>query len=132
MNALHLARTAYATTAPVRTPRTVEYEAFARITERLRRTSESRSDFASLAAALFENGRLWTILAADVADAGNALPAPVRARILYLAEFTRVHTRQVLRGAASADALVDVNLAIMRGLRDEGGGSGQGIGDGGV
>lgn len=117
MNALQMARTAYATTAPIRSPRTVEYDAFARITERLRLASANARPFPALAAALAENGRLWTLLAADVADADNGLPETLRARIFFLADFTRLHTRKVLRGTATPDALVDINLAVMRGLR---------------
>jgi flagellar protein FlaF len=41
----------------------------------------------------------------------------LRARIFYLAEFTRAHTRKVLRRTAGPDALVEINLAVMRGLR---------------
>ena len=32
-------------------------------------------------------------------------------------EFTRVHSRKVLDGKATPDALLDVNRAVMRGLR---------------
>lgn len=117
MNAFHLARTAYATAAPVRPPRSVEYDAFARVTERLTQAAGGRADFPTLVSALAENQRLWTILATDVADADNALPEILRARIFYLAEFTRAHTRKVLRRTAGPDALVEINLAVMRGLR---------------
>lgn len=117
MNALQLARAAYATAAPVRPQRSVEYDAFARVTERLTQASLDPAAFPRLVTALTENRRLWTILAADVADADNALPEALRARIFYLAEFTRIHTRQVLRRKADPKALVDINLAVMRGLR---------------
>jgi flagellar protein FlaF len=117
VNAFHLARTAYATAAPVRPPRSVEYDAFARVTERLKQGAGDHASFPGLVSALAENQHLWTILAADVADADNALPESLRARIFYLAEFTRAHTRKVLRRMATPDALVEINLAVMRGLR---------------
>jgi flagellar protein FlaF len=117
VNAFHLARTAYATAAPVRPPRSVEYDAFARVTERLKQEAGDHASFPGLVSALAENQRLWTILATDVADADNALPESLRARIFYLAEFTRTHTRRVLRRMATPDALVEINLAVMRGLR---------------
>jgi flagellar protein FlaF len=112
-----MARSAYATSAPIRPPRTVEYDAFARVTERL---SSDLGGFAALVPALADNRRLWTLLAADVADSDNSLPGPLRARIFYLAEFTQAHTRKVLRGLATPAALVEINLAVMRGLRAEG------------
>ena len=67
-----------------------------------------------------DNRRLWTILAADVSLPENPLPAPLRARLFYLAEFTQAHSRKVLLGQARADILVDINTAIMKGLRSEG------------
>jgi flagellar protein FlaF len=73
-------------------------------------------DFPRLAQALHLNRQLWTRLAADVADNANPLPEDLRARIFYLAEFTAAHSGRVLRGRASVEALIDVNLAVMRGL----------------
>lgn len=119
MNALNMAKTAYATNkAPIRTPRGIEYEAFARVTHRLKSASEKGDlGFPELAEALHLNRRLWTLLAADVADKDNALPRDLRARIFYLAEFTTQHSRKVLRSEDTVDALIEVNMAVMRGLR---------------
>ncbi|MCB1337752.1 MAG: flagellar biosynthesis regulator FlaF [Maritimibacter sp.] len=116
-----MAKTAYASNqAPIRTPRGVEYEAFARITHRLKAASDRGPDgFADLARALHQNRQLWTLLAADVAEADNGLPADLRARIFYLAEFTAAHSRKVLRGRDTAEALVEINMAVMRGLRQK-------------
>lgn len=117
-----LAQTAYAANkTPIRTARGTEYDAFAQITHRLR-TAEARgrSGFSDLASALHANRRLWTMLAADVAEDGNALPQNLRAQIFYLAEFTTQHSRKVLRGDDTAGALIDINTAIMRGLRATG------------
>ena len=75
----------------------------------------------ALAAAIHDNRRLWTLLAADVATESNPLPRELRARILYLAEFTRVHSGEVLRNGASVEPLVEVNTAVMRGLADRAG-----------
>lgn len=121
MNSTHQARTAYLSAArPIRTARGTEYEAFATITARLRAAERAGNDgFASLAAALHDNRRLWTILAADVAEADNGLPRQLRAQLFYLAEFTTLHTSKVLSGEATVAALVDINAAIMAGLRTE-------------
>ena len=117
MNALLTAQRAYAqSTGPVRTPRSVEYEAFARITRHLKSAGDA-GGIRRLAPAIHDNRRLWTLLATDVADPNNTLPPDLRARIFYLAEFTRQHSRQVLNGKATVDALVEINLSVMRGLR---------------
>ncbi len=52
---------------------------------------------------------------------GISLPAALRARLFYLYEFTARHSRAVLDGKASVEVLVDINTAVMRGLRGEGG-----------
>lgn len=119
MNAMNLAKTAYAASnTAVRTPRGVEYEAFARITHKIRTAAEKgRPGFAMLTQALYENRQLWTLLAADVAEAGNGLPDELRARIFYLCEFTSEFSRKVLNDGADPSALIEINTAVMRGLR---------------
>ncbi|OWY07728.1 MULTISPECIES: flagellar biosynthesis regulator FlaF [Thioclava] len=121
MYATTLAKTAYSNPSqPMRTPRGLEFELFARITRRLKQVSSQDVPFAALAEAIFENRRLWTALAADVADSENGLPQDLRARIFFLNEFTQAHSRLVLSEKRSVDVLIDVNTAIMRGLRQEG------------
>ena len=118
MNALDLARTAYAASGtPVRTGRSTEYELFARITRRLREAGRQGMTLTPLLVhALHDNQRLWTTLAVDVAGEENGLPRDLRARLFYLAQFTQTHTRRVLKGEAEAGVLVDINTAVMRGL----------------
>ena len=120
-----MARTAYSgPEAPTSTARGLEYDLFARVTRRLKfATTGAGGDFPALATALHENRRLWIMLASDVADPGNALPASLRARLFYLNEFIQQHSGKVLAGEASVEVLIDVNTAIMRGLRSEGGGT---------
>ncbi|GAA6188407.1 flagellar biosynthesis regulator FlaF [Litorivita sp. NS0012-18] len=119
MNALNMARQAYANqAAPTRTTRGTEYEVFAKITHRLNAAArKGKLGFPELASAIHDNRKLWTLLATDVADDGNGLPDDLRARIFYLAEFTQVHSRKVLKNQASAAALIEINAAMMRGLR---------------
>lgn len=122
MTAMNMTKTAYAATQnTVRTQRGIEYEAFARITHRLKSSAEkSRGEFGQLAQAIHENRQLWTLLAADVAADDNGLPADLRARIFYLYEFTNQHSRKVLKNPDEVSALVEINTAIMRGLRQTG------------
>ena len=122
MNAILRARAGYRDASqPTQTPRGVEYEAFARVTSRLKAAAGQAGRFGELARAIHDNRRLWSILAADVADRDNGLPPDLRARIVYLADFTRLQSGKVLKSNASADPLIEINVAIMRGLRGMGG-----------
>ena len=117
------ARDAYARPdAPARSARAIEYELFARMTHRLSVAWSHRTqNYAGLVGALHDNGTMWRTLAVDVADVENGLPSPLRAQLFYLYEFTTVHSQKVLDGTASADVLVEINTAVMRGLRGNGG-----------
>lgn len=119
---LSLATSAYGqVTGPVRTPRSLEYEALTRTTRGLAEASLRReADFPALARALNDNLRLWTVLASDVAEPANGLPSALKARLFYLYEFTARHSRAVRDGTGSVEVLIDINTAVMRGLRGEG------------
>ncbi|MAY86130.1 MAG: flagellar biosynthesis regulator FlhF [Pseudooceanicola sp.] len=119
MNAMTQAQRAYsAVSAPTRTPRRAEFEAVAQITQKLRfAASKGIEGFPALAEALNDNRKLWNIFLIDVSDPKNPLPDDLRARIFYLAEFTRAHTVKVLARKADVEPLIEVNTAILRGLR---------------
>ena len=119
MNALRHAKQAYsAAKAPTRTPKNLEYDAIARITHRLVAADGKGPDgFNTLVAALTDNRKLWTILMADIASPANKLPQELKEHLVYLTEFTNQHTSKVLARKADVRPLVDINTAIMRGLR---------------
>lgn len=116
-----LARNAYGRPeGAVRSPRSIEYDLFARMTQRLVAAWQGRSgNLPVLAEALNENTRMWRVLALDVAGPGNGLPPDLRARLFYLYEFTAEYSRGLLAGTGSIEVLVDINTAVMRGLRGE-------------
>ncbi|HEY9038384.1 MAG TPA: flagellar biosynthesis regulator FlaF [Roseovarius sp.] len=120
MNAIRQAQNAYGqTNHAIRTSRGTEHDAIVRITHRLKSAAAIEPlNMVELAGAIHENRSLWTLFATEVADKDNPLPQELRARIFYLAEFTNEHSRKVLNRTASADALIEVNTAVMRGLRD--------------
>ena len=91
---------------------------FQRLQLGLRAGIRKRTVFASLAEALVANQLLWTVLGADVADEGNSLPEQLRAQLFYLTEFTNHQTRKIMAGEAEPGVLVEINISIMRGLRD--------------
>jgi flagellar protein FlaF len=110
--------------APTRTPRAMEYEVIAQITRRLSAAAARRTeDHPTFIAALADNERLWSTLAADVAGDGNGLPKALRARLFYLYRFTTEHSRKVRTAKANPEVLIEINTAVLRGLRGEGGAS---------
>jgi flagellar protein FlaF len=113
------ARSGYAAAAaPIRTDRGTEYAVFAQITGRMTAIDETdRSAFPRLAQAILDNQRLWGTLADDLLLDSNALPVPLRAQLVSLASFVQRHSLAVLGGRASIAPLVDINTAIMKGLR---------------
>jgi len=119
VNALLNAKRAYsAAKAPTRTPKDLEFEAIARITHRMISASKQGSKgFTSLAEALHDNRKLWQIFRSDVTDSDNGLPEELKEQIVYLAAFTSQHTSQVLSRKSGIGPLVEINTAIMRGLR---------------
>ena len=113
------ARSGYRTDA-IRTERGTEYALFAQITSRLKAVDETdRTSFPTLAKAVSENQRLWGALAEDLMSDANQLPVPLRAQLISLAEFVRKHSLAVLGGRASIAALIDINTAILKGLRGD-------------
>lgn len=118
MNSAALAQTAYGNaSALIPLGSDTEYRAFAKVTRQLAGSSAGNADFPTTVASLHENLQLWTVLAEDVASSGNQLPKQLRAQLFYLFEFTKLQTKKILAGDATVDVLVEVNTAIMRGLR---------------
>ena len=110
----------------LKSTREIEYDVFARITADLQR---ARADTGPTAAtrrigALHENRRLWTALALDLAQPGNGLPLPLRARLSWLAAYAVQTGEGALAPGADAlaaiDSLIDINTLVMRGLRPTG------------
>lgn len=120
MNAIHRAQRAYSAANPsTRTSKSIEYEVMARITSRMRAAAERQNDgFGALVEALHENKRLWMAFVVDIAEPSNPLPPDLKARIFYLAEFTHHHSSQVLNRTATVEPLLDINTAVLAGLRN--------------
>lgn len=102
----------------IQTDRDQEYLAFSRVTRHLQQAIDSE-DRKMMISAAFANNQLWTVLAADLAHADNALPDQLKAGLLSLAIFSIKQGQKVLSENAPATTLVDINLKIMKGLRGE-------------
>lgn len=102
-------------------PRDLEYRLLGQVTRALMDAAAlDPKDFAGRIDALDWNRRVWSALANDCAQVGNALPAPVRAQIISLSIWVGRHTSAVMRREADIGALIDVNRAIMQGLAPSG------------
>ncbi len=121
MNVVERAKEGYRRNAmPIKSNRAAEYEAIAQISHRLRAAGLKKdTNFPEFVEALSENGRLWTTLAVDVAQAENALPQDLRARIFWLREFTSHETARILRGEGDLSILIEINAAVLHGLRGQ-------------
>lgn len=102
----------------LRTARDNEYLAFSRITRQLQQAMES-DDPRAVIEATYANNQLWTILAADLTHPANNLSEATKAGLLSLAIFSIKQGQRVLSENASAEALIDINIKIMKGLRGE-------------
>lgn len=102
------------------TPRALEYDAFARVTSKLKTANSSPAtvvDEIQLQTALHENLRLWDVLVLDIAASENALPDPLKAGLAYLARATHEHSRRIRNGSGDLQILLDINASVMKGLR---------------
>lgn len=101
----------------IRSERSIEYQAFAKVTGALAALDkDDRAQYPELADAIHQNRRLWNILATDVLSDENALPVELRANIFSISQFVMRHSKEVLAGTADISTLVDLNKTIMRGL----------------
>lgn len=103
-------------TTQIRTDRDNEYDAFARVTRRLK-VADVAGRGAVACEAVHMNTQLWSALATDLALPDNALPDALKAQLLSLALFSVRHGFRVAAGDADLSALIEVNTSIMAGLR---------------
>ena len=121
MNVVERAKEGYGRNAvPIKSHRSAEYEAIAKISHRLRAAALKKDKhYPEFVEALSDNGRLWTTLAVDLAQPENALPKELRARLFWLAEFTAHETTRILRNEGDVSILIEINAAVLQGLRGQ-------------
>jgi flagellar protein FlaF len=119
VNAFSKAQKGYSSNSvTTQTDRRSEYDLIARLTHRMRATAiEAKDSYPQYVQALHDNRKLWNALAIDVADKDNELPSQLRAQLFYLAEFTAQHTTKILKDGLSVAPLLEINLAVLRGLK---------------
>lgn len=104
--------------AGLRTERDSEYDAFSYVTRLLRDAKNSRLGPATVQA-IHKNSELWSILATDLAQPDNTLPDETKAGLISLAGFAIRQGFSVLNNGGTINSLIEVNVAIMKGLRGE-------------
>jgi flagellar biosynthesis activator protein FlaF len=98
-------------------PRDAEYRLFAQVTSALLTVQDQHLRGPALVDALDWNRRVWSALSSDCSLPDNGLPGNVRGQIISLALWVSRYSSDVASGAAGVDALIDVNRAIMDGLK---------------
>ncbi|MGB7319150.1 MAG: flagellar biosynthesis regulator FlaF [Planktotalea sp.] len=101
-----------------RNAKDLEYEVILGVTRDLsKHTGSDQADFPALVSSLNKNERLWIEIGTQVADPSNQLEAGLRARLFYLAGFVRHQTTEILSGKAGIESLIELNVAVLRGLK---------------
>ena len=107
----------------------IELALFQQITNELRNVSDAdTAQPTDWAEAIHRNQQLWTTIAIDLLNPGNALPEEMKRSLLYLAEFVRQNSMKILSGNGDIADLIEINQSIMMGL--SGASSGQAAGEG--
>jgi flagellar biosynthesis activator protein FlaF len=98
-------------------PRELEYRLFAQVTRALMEAEAAgRENLPKLVDAVDWNRRLWSALATDCSDPGNALGQAARAQIISLSLFVGRYSSDVIQSGAELEPLIDINRTIMQGL----------------
>jgi flagellar protein FlaF len=98
-------------------PREAEYRLFGQVTRALIEADQlDPSNMTGRMDALDWNRRLWSALATDCADPGNALPQSLRASFISLSLWVNRHTTSVMLREEEIGPLIEVNRIVMQGL----------------
>ncbi|WP_339873448.1 flagellar biosynthesis regulator FlaF [uncultured Brevundimonas sp.] len=98
-------------------PRAMEYRLFGQVTRALMHAATvDTSDIKTRIDALDWNRRLWSTLATDCSDPGNAMAKPLRAQIISISLFVGRHSSLIMRGDDDFQTLIDINRMVMQGL----------------
>lgn len=106
-----------------KTAKSIEYDAVSKITFLMQSSlTPPGIPFSRLCEVIGKNRKLWRIFSLEALNPQNPLARETKERILSLASFVDSYSSRVLRREADPTALVEINIAIMRGLKGEGDG----------
>jgi len=83
-------------------------------------TSQALRGYAEHSISTRSSRRAEYEIIARVTQELRPFPKELKARIAYLAEFTNHQSRRILRNKASVMPLLEINMALLRGLKEEG------------
>lgn len=105
----------------LKSPRENEFEIILSITRELKRCDTIRTEnYNAYISSIYSNRKLWTLLISDVANLDNMLPSDIKSRIFYLGEFVEHYSRKAISDNLCLIPLIEINLAILRGLNNQG------------
>ena len=98
-------------------PREAEYRLFGQVTRALMEAQSTEDhDLKGRIDALDWNRRMWSALAVDCSDPGNALAPQLRAQIISLSLYVGRQTSEAVRRREEIEPLIDLNRIMMQGL----------------
>lgn len=120
MNAHTQARNIYAASfVTTKTTRSIEFSVLAKTTRQLQQAAQNKSEnFPHFVQALNNNRNLWSIFMNDLYDPDNGLDQNLKIQLIELGHFVQKQTSKILGDKASVRPLLDINAAILRGLKD--------------
>jgi len=95
------------------TPQEIELRVFGAVTSGLEAAGDNAVRRAD---ALYRNLKLWSMLQADLAAPGNALPEPLKRSLLALARFAQKYSYQAIGTSAPLLPLIAINRHMMEAL----------------
>lgn len=100
-------------------PRDLEIRAISHVTGKLAAANDPGVEPLDRIRALNGNIQLWSILTRDLADPGNALPAPIKASYLSIGAFARKASVAALNTKADLSTLIRINTDILEALESQ-------------
>lgn len=101
-------------------PKDGERAVFERVTAQLREAAQLQSRTEAFHQALLANRRLWAAVVADVGHPNNRLSQATKESLISLGLWVQQESTAAASGKSDLSALIDVNEAIIGGLRKQG------------
>jgi flagellar protein FlaF len=98
-------------------PRRIEFRLLSQVTAALRTAKAQPNDRPKFYNALVWNKKVWDAFMVDLVDERNKLPKDIRQSLITLSAWVSKQTFAVMDGKASIDALIEVNINIIDGLK---------------
>ena len=98
-------------------PRHVEYKLLGQVTAALLQVEEKPNDLHAFMDAVLWNQSVWSAFLTDLTHEGNRLPRQLKQDLASLSLWVIRETDRVIERRRGVDGLINVNRAVMAGLR---------------